>query len=237
MPAPYPLIDMPPGDFSNIFDFQAINMAAAHNQFIQGINAMVYHAPRIPEEKVQPFVKFSLIFLEHLHHHHTLEETLLFPEFEKKLGQGSLSVNIEQHHDFVPQIDELERHLKDIQSEKVKYDGKALVERIDGFGDIMIEHLNEEIATLESSRMRSAFTEKELKDIDAAFMKEVMASLDLYTALPFSVVCGNPATPWFPPLPAPLKWATKWWFYRRHKECWEFGQLDLSGKPRPEYGI
>ena len=36
------------------------NMAAAHNVFIQGINAVVAHAPHIAEEKVQPFMVFCL---------------------------------------------------------------------------------------------------------------------------------------------------------------------------------
>ena len=34
------------------------NMAAAHNVLIQGINAVVAHAPHITEEKVQPFMVF-----------------------------------------------------------------------------------------------------------------------------------------------------------------------------------
>ncbi|KAJ7501884.1 hypothetical protein B0H11DRAFT_2224247 [Mycena galericulata] len=77
-------------------------------------------------------------------------------------------------------------------------------------------------------------------------------------ALPLSVVCGNPATPWFvlflflflflkplelpehhppsfPPFPLPLKWATRWWFARRHSAAWEFGPLDLYGNPRAHF--
>ena len=36
------------------------NMAAAHNHFVQGINAIIAHAPHITEEKVQPFMTFCL---------------------------------------------------------------------------------------------------------------------------------------------------------------------------------
>jgi hypothetical protein len=35
-------------------------MAAAHNAFVQGVNAMMSHAPRIEGEKVQPFVVVCL---------------------------------------------------------------------------------------------------------------------------------------------------------------------------------
>ncbi|KAJ6617141.1 hypothetical protein B0H10DRAFT_2034265 [Mycena sp. CBHHK59/15] len=216
MPAPYPLLEMPPGDFKNMFDYQAINMAAAHNTFIQGINAIVAHA----------------LTVENIHHHHELEETFYFPEMEKKLGKGALSDNVAQHHAFVPQLVELQQHLEEIKAGKTEYDGRLIVEKIHSFGDTMIDHLNTEIPTLESGRMRAVFTEKELKDIEAAFMKLAMANIEFSTALPLSVVCGNPATPWFPPFPAPLKWATRWWFSRKYSEAWQFGPLNLYGNPR-----
>jgi hypothetical protein len=81
--------------------------------------------------------------------------------------------------------------------------------------------------------MRAVFTEKELKDIDSAFMKLAIARVDLYTTLPLSVVLANPATPWFPPFPLPLRWATRWWFARRHPGAWEFGPMDIAGNPQP----
>jgi hypothetical protein len=43
-------------------------MAAAHNAFIQGINAMVVHAPHIKPEKVKPFTFFCLSVVRLAHH-------------------------------------------------------------------------------------------------------------------------------------------------------------------------
>ncbi|KAJ6520972.1 hypothetical protein DFH09DRAFT_1193344 [Mycena vulgaris] len=157
MPAPYPLIEMPPGDFTNMFDLSRPSHAAAtgyqkhgaaHNTFIQGINAMVAHAPSVPPERVQPFMVFSLAVVENIHHPHDLEETFLFPEMEKKLGAGALSHNVTQHREFVPQLLELK------------------------------EYLEGEISSLESSRMRVVFTEQELRDMDAAFMKRALQTND-----------------------------------------------------------
>ncbi|KAJ7772860.1 hypothetical protein DFH07DRAFT_801744 [Mycena maculata] len=232
MPAPYPLLDMPPGDFKNMFDYQSINMAAAHNAFIQGINSMVSHAPAVAGDKVEPFIVFSLAVVDSIHHHHDLEEAFYFPELEKKLGKGALAPSVEQHHTFVPQLVQLKEYLEDVKAGKETYDGPLLVEKIHSFSDLMIEHLNEEIPALESSRMRAVFTEKELKDMDSAFMKLALVKIDFNMTLPLSVVCGNPATPWFPPFPTPLKWATRWWFSRKHSAAWEFGPLDLAGNPR-----
>jgi hypothetical protein len=50
---------------------------------------------------------------------------------------------------------------------------------------------------LDRDIIREKFTVAELKAIDSAFMKRVMASIDFYKSLPLSVVCGNPATPWW----------------------------------------
>ncbi|KAJ7185096.1 hypothetical protein GGX14DRAFT_620515 [Mycena pura] len=187
MPAPYPLLDMPPGDFKNMFDYQSINMAAAHNTFIQGINSMVYHAPNVAGDKVQPFIVFSLTVIDIIHHHHDMEEGFYFPELEKKLGKGALAPSVEQHHTFVPQVVQLKKYLEDIKAGKEAYDGPLIVEKIHSFSDVMIQHLNEEIPALESSRMRAVFTEKELKDIDSAFMKRALANVDFSTTLPLSV--------------------------------------------------
>ncbi|KAJ7606364.1 hypothetical protein DFH06DRAFT_1486904 [Mycena polygramma] len=201
MPAPYPLLDMPPGDFTNMYDYQAINMAAAHNTFIQGINAVVAHAPTVPAEKVQPFMVFCLALVDNIHHHHDMEEIFLFPALEAKLGAGALAHNVAQHAEFVPQLLELKTHLQAVQKGETAYDGVALVRMIHAFGDTMVEHLNDEIPSLASARMREVFTEQELKDIDSAFVKKALEKIEFATTLPLSVVCGNPATPWCVVLP------------------------------------
>ncbi|KAJ7813978.1 hypothetical protein B0H13DRAFT_1925058, partial [Mycena leptocephala] len=112
---------------------------------------------------------------------------------------------LSQHKEFVPQLIELKDFLEAVKSEA---------------------------RVLESSRMLAAFTEKDLKDIDAAFMKLALQKIEFVTTLPLSVVCGNPATPWFPLFPLPLKWATRRWFARKYNAAWEFGPLDLHGNPR-----
>jgi len=232
MHAPYPLIEMPPGDFSDTFDFQAIHMAAAHNMFIQGVNAMVAHAPHIKPEKVKSFTFFCLSVLDLIHHHHKLEETFYFAALEEGLGEGALSGSQEEHSHFVPQIEKTEAWLKTVYDGREQYDSQALLEHINSFADAMVEHLNHEPLVLDRHKLRENFAEKQLQDIDREFMKHALDGINFYTTLPIVIVCGNPATPWFPPLPLPLKWATRWWFSRRHQDAWEFGPLDLAGKPK-----
>ena len=54
----------------------------------------------------------------------------------------------------------------------------------------------QEIATLDASRMRAAFTAQELNDIDAEFIKIMLAATDFYTNLPMVLVCQDPDTAW-----------------------------------------
>ncbi|KDR72139.1 hypothetical protein GALMADRAFT_1344375 [Galerina marginata CBS 339.88] len=232
MPPPYPLLDMPPGKFSNMFDYPAINMAAAHNIFIQGANAIVAHAPHITDEKVQPFMIFCLALLALINHHHHLEESYYFPAIEEKLGKGTLSGNIDEHALFVPKLKETENWMKAVQSGQEKYDSAVCLDKVNSFADIMVEHMKNEPPTLDRDKIRAVFTEQELKEIDAEFMRRALSNVDFYTLLPVMACCGNPATPWFPPIPLPLKWATRWWFSWWYQAAWEFGPLDFYGNTR-----
>ena len=52
-----------------------------------------------------------------------------------------MQVNVEQHELFIPKVEELEHYLKDIQDGKEKYDGQRIIDTIESFGDVMVEHL------------------------------------------------------------------------------------------------
>ena len=52
-----------------------------------------------------------------------------------------MQVNVEQHELFIPKVEELEQYLKDVQEGKAKYDGKHIVDTVESFGDVMVDHL------------------------------------------------------------------------------------------------
>ena len=122
-------------------------------------------------------------------------------------------MNVEQHEQFLPKAEELEQYLKDVQEGKAKYDGKCIVDMVESFGDIMVQHLTDvsfligsvvilistsfqELATLDADRMRANFTEKELKQMESDFMKIVLAEVDFYKNLPMGLVCMDPNNAW-----------------------------------------
>ena len=52
-------------------------------------------------------------------------------------------MNVEQHEQFLPKVEELEQYLKEVQEGKAKYDGKRIIDIVESFGDVMIQHLTE----------------------------------------------------------------------------------------------
>lgn len=151
-----------------------------------------------------------------IHHHHALEEEFLFPELEKKLGKGALHSNVDQHAEFVPQLHDLEEYIKAVQNGKQHYNGDDFVEKINSFGDVLMQHLADvhfsplassafrglmfhfqEIPTIETKYLQQHFTAKELQSIDDAFIRRAIKAVKFNTTIPLSLVCANPATPWY----------------------------------------
>jgi len=60
---------------------------------------------------------------------------------EAKLGEGTLSANIEEHGTFVPKLEETESWLQDVQSGKETYDHLVLLDKVNSFADLMFDHL------------------------------------------------------------------------------------------------
>ena len=61
---------------------------------------------------------------------------------EKKLGEGALQGNVEQHKEFIPGLEALNEWCKKVQQGEVEYDGKVFLELVEAFGDTMVAHLH-----------------------------------------------------------------------------------------------
>ncbi|KAJ7285152.1 hypothetical protein C8J57DRAFT_1290571 [Mycena rebaudengoi] len=237
MPFPFPLIERPPGDWKDIFDNQAIDMSIAHNMYIRGINAIYAQAEKIKPEQVKPFAFFCINFVVMLHHHHKMEETLLFPFFETKLGLHSMDHNVDQHHGFMAGLEDLEKYFNEVHAGTATYSGPKVIEKLDSFSELLVQHLRDEIPTLESSKMRAAFTKKELQDLEAELGKRILAEVSLVTSLPLGLICHDKSTaPYFPPLPKPILWVVQYGLFRLHSDAWAFGPCDVNGVIKPGLG-
>jgi hypothetical protein len=115
--------------------------------------------------------------------------------------------NVEQHHAFLDGLNDLESYFKEVHAGTTPYNGAIVIQKIDGFADDLVLHLNEvrcnflyilaftyllqEIATLESSRMRAALTAEDLKDIEDTVKKIVLKNISFFKGLPMGLVCHD----------------------------------------------
>ncbi|KAJ6526714.1 hypothetical protein B0H19DRAFT_544546 [Mycena capillaripes] len=237
MPFPYPTIPRPPGDWKDPFDNQAIEMSLAHNMFVRGLNAIHAQAERIPEDQVKAFAFFGLSYCGMVHHHHETEETYLFPMINNKLGPNAMDPNVEQHHAFMDGLNDLEVYFQGVYAGNTQYNGPTVIEKLSSFADALVLHLNEEIATLEPSRLRAAFTKKDLAEVEAMTMKIILKNISFFTTLPMGLLCHDKASaPYFPPIPNLLLWSVQYGFSKRHKDAWAFAPCDIFGKLKPGLG-
>ncbi|KAF8206251.1 hypothetical protein K438DRAFT_1963330 [Mycena galopus ATCC 62051] len=237
MPFPYPTIPRPPGDWKDPFDNQAIDMSLAHNMFIRGLNAIYAQAEGIKEEQVKPFAFFCISFMGIVHHHHAIEEKYLFSIYNQKLGPNAMDHNVEQHEAFMGGLNDLEAYFKEVHAGTTPYNGDIVVQKLTQFGDALVLHLNEEIATLESSRLRAAMTKKDLKEMEDQIVKIILKDISFVTSLPVGLICHDKSTAsYFPPLPKPILWSIQYGFSWVHNDAWAFGPCDICGKLKPGLG-
>ncbi|KAJ6576657.1 hypothetical protein DFH09DRAFT_365617 [Mycena vulgaris] len=237
MPFPYPLIARPAGDWKDPFDNQAIEMSISHNMFLRGINAIHAQAEGIREDQAKSFAFFCASFFQMVHHHHHIEETYVFPIYDQKLGAHAMDNNVEQHHAFMDGLNDLENYVKAVHAGTASYKGATVIQKLEGFADALVQHLHDEIPTLESSRLRAVFTEKDLQDIEAGIIKIILKDVSLFTTLPMGLICHDKSTaPYFPPLPKPLLLAVQYGFSWRYNDAWQFGPCDIYGKLKPGLG-
>lgn len=156
---PFPLIKSPEftnkqnGTETDMFDHCASEMACVHNLLIRGLNAIYLQALYIKPADEKSFVNYILTFSALLHAHHTGEEVDFFPTVEAMAGEkGMMEANVEQHHAFHDPLEAFDQYIKAIAAGQDKYDGKKVVGLIDAFGPALMQHLADEIPTIQGLR-------------------------------------------------------------------------------------
>ena len=138
----------------------ATEMTHVHNLILRPLNAIYNQAPYIPKDSLET-VKSFLFYCENWHgcinHHHHGEEEHFFPRLEQAAGvHGLLEPNVEQHAAFHDGLEAFGKYSKETRPED--FDGMALRKIIDSFGQVLRDHLMDEIDTL--LRLKSYDSEK-----------------------------------------------------------------------------
>ncbi|PSR81836.1 hypothetical protein BD289DRAFT_438510 [Coniella lustricola] len=239
----------------------ATEMVHVHNVLIRGINAIVQQAPYVKdstqpsykEKDVRDLLSYVSSWCKMVDHHHSTEESFIFPEIEKVCGKSMESPR-QQHKEFHGGLESLLAYAEATKPREYRWTGPAgMKEIIDSFSQSMIHHLYDEIGVLltlkdvNSDALRKAWDEGEriatasgnigllvsatiLHDTHGRILREKQ-----YTVFP--CVLGNADKTYkgaetFPPLPKVLLYLVKYIFGARNG-AWRFNPCDFWGQPRP----
>jgi hypothetical protein len=97
-----------------------------------------------------------------------------------------MAKNLEQHHAFHDGLQAVDSYFGQVLKDPAIYEGGKVVAMLDEFGCIFVDHLNDEIGTLEPANMRKIFKDpKEAKEIDQKMVQWIVASSSLTADVPW----------------------------------------------------
>ncbi|KAI1083567.1 hemerythrin HHE cation binding domain-containing protein [Whalleya microplaca] len=222
--------------------FLVNDMIIIHNIAIRSMNAIYLQCVNIASspEDIPDFMAYCGEWHHLIHDHHLTEETDVFPGIEQLAGeQGLMDRNVEQHHAFLPGLEQFNAYVKDVRDGRVRYEGQKFRGMIDAFMPAMYEHLCEEIPTLLSLKKYEGAVDwdKYWRKKSAEIMDKSKADPDTTRVfLPFCL-SGHDATfedgvfEW-PPMPWVAKMVFRYWFSPIHQAWWRFAPCDASSKPQ-----
>jgi hemerythrin-like domain-containing protein len=210
-------------------------MAQIHNLLIRALNS-IYNQCLLPSTPSQTasFLHYCRVFTSILHHHHEIEDTWLFPEFERLLAQpGAMAGNVEEHDAFLPGLTLFDAYVSKTRPEE--YCGMTLRNMLERFAPLLVEHLHEEIPTILGMWKVEA---KELEKCWAVAEKMGRSGGSVWEAPAMILACvdkemvmdGEACT--FPDAPGVVEWVVRKGLSRRFAEVWRWAPFGMDGVRR-----
>ncbi|CAN9198315.1 unnamed protein product [Alternaria alternata] len=155
-------------------EFRQYNRMAKHmNYFHDNFRAtwkVLYGAceaqKRPKNMSIRQFISTGQQFCHHLTVHHTIEEQHIFPVLAKKMPAFKKELELlTQHKQIHKGLDKLEKYLEDCESGERELRLGELKEILDSFGDVLWQHLDDEVKQLEAENMRKYWSLEEMRRI------------------------------------------------------------------------
>ncbi|PVH93774.1 hypothetical protein DM02DRAFT_619072 [Periconia macrospinosa] len=215
----------------------AVEMSLAHNILIRGLNAIYLQGPHVKEQKdVEDFAFFCNAWVKTVHHHHSGEENVLFPELEKFThDENIMNENKEQHHKFLDEMEEFDRYMR--ESAPTAYKWENVKPKLDAFAEDLVAHLRDEIPTLlDLKKYDSDGIKKVWKKMEDAAKGDIRLPNMFDTILPMVLGCADNKFEGgihkFPPFPFFMPYLVDYWFANKHRGAWRFCPCDMHGTPK-----
>lgn len=233
---PFPLIKTPfvDGDRKDDYVLAATGMSLVHNVIIRGLNAIYLQAPHVLPADTADFIGYARAWSDFVHIHHAGEEAAFFPTIEKLTGvPGIMDGNIQQHEAFSAGLKAYDEYMGVATAES--FSGARLVEIIDSFGQVLVQHLADEIPTiLALAEHREKMDISKVIDDEA---KHSMSKLGFKTTVPYLITALDVTFEEglhkdFPPAPGLVKAVARALAPRFNKGYWRFAPCAKDGMPK-----
>ncbi|KAI0326177.1 hypothetical protein GY45DRAFT_1329225 [Cubamyces sp. BRFM 1775] len=193
-------------------------MAWTHMVIWYAWKSAYFYADKFPAGDFDNYRTYATLSIKFLVDHHDAEEKTLFPMLEEKIP-GSMEKNHEQHEAFLQPLGDLLKYLETVTADK--WDVSTFRTKLDALLFPVMEHLADELDSLEPEKLTAKFSEEELQAINTATHK-AQATGDSKLELPF-VVQNLPPGCEFPPAPGFVKNVLgPWMFYWKYAELWKY---------------
>ncbi|PGH07224.1 hypothetical protein AJ79_06328 [Helicocarpus griseus UAMH5409] len=227
----------------------ASEMAHSHNTLIRGLNAILQQAPYVPivtdeqfkAQDVENLLFYVQSWVKMVHHHHSVEESFMFPEIERFAGRpGLMDGPKHQHTLFHGGMERFLAYASATNPEEYQWEGAgSMKEMIDSFSKHLTDHLYSEIdiflgmGDLDGVGLRKTWDKAE------NIAKQTGNLAMLHDVFPTVLGCADKTYEGghdFPPLPWVLPYLIKYWFAAGNG-AWRFNPCDWWGQPQPlEFG-
>ncbi|EME78385.1 uncharacterized protein MYCFIDRAFT_212372 [Pseudocercospora fijiensis CIRAD86] len=155
-----------PQDF-RVYNRMAEHMDLFHENFRQTWNTL-YHAASTNSRpngmSIRQFLALAEQFSHHLTVHHTIEEQHIFPVLARKMDVFKNKEHLlEQHKGIHQGLEGFEEYIAKCRSGEKELRLQELKELMDGFGDVLWTHLDDEVRTLGAENVRRYWTLEEMR--------------------------------------------------------------------------
>jgi len=211
-----------------------IEMQYMHNVFIRGLNSILIQALDIEPKDVAAFKFYCRAWLRSVEIHHTLEEEITFPRLEAVLGPNSLSINVQQHHEFEAGF----RAFHALVEEESKWNPQSIIDCINEFTPVFCRHLKEEIVTIHPNKLKPRVTASVIEEIEAVHLHAVKTR---YPMFEISVIFNNHDIDYGPQgfdglNPSNfLRLFSRYVLYWPNRRSWKFCSCDRYGHLKHEF--
>ncbi|KAI9891015.1 MAG: hypothetical protein M1814_003366 [Vezdaea aestivalis] len=114
-------------------------------------------------------LNLGLTFCSQLEMHHNIEESYVFPVLGQRMAHFSHGKQagemVAQHVLIHKGLVGLQEWLVDVRDEEKQFSFEALEEKMDVFGEVLFQHLDEEVRNLGAEEMRRFWSLKEFREL------------------------------------------------------------------------